>query len=864
MKHLLLLLLSLLTFSISHAGKLTDPGVSRELADYRKATLHELRYALHFDIPAQRTDPVRGRETVRFVLDVPTDVILDFRATPDMLGEVSVNGRAAQVQVKDEHIVIPASATQAGENAVALSFTADGQSLNRRDDLLYTLFVPDRARTVFPCFDQPDLKGRYTLSLTLPREWRAVSNTTEVTDEKTVSAKTVVADGMQQISFAETEPLSTYLFAFAAGRFEVTSYTAADGRVLRAYYRETDPRRIEQLPEIFRQVEFSLKWQEEFTGVPYPFAKYDLVILPGFQFGGMEHTGATFYNDNTIFLSEHPTPDEILSRANLIAHETTHMWFGDYVTMRWFDDVWTKEVFANYFAAEITAPQFPDINHDLNRLKTYAASAMSEDRTWSSPLTLQNGEVLLGGGTAIRQPLDNLRNAGLVYNNIIYNKAPLMMRKLVEVMGRDAFRESIREYVKTYAYGNANWDELVAILDRHSDADIRTFSRAWVDEKGMPVITLRLDDGVLSVTQDDPYGRGILWPQQFDVTLHTAYADTTLHVVCNDKDRTLALPVSARWSDAQIIPNTDGGGYGIFMLDEKQTTSLLHHWQGLTQGTARQATLMNLHELYLLHRIRVEDWVEALIASLSQETDPLTASTICSYLREPLLRLSKCCRHSAYETVLVTMAREHALPNVQQSLIRVLSHYGINPSTEEWMQDLWQQANHPLLSELDMMSLSLELAIRRPADAATIIARQRERLAHPANGRPGNPDRIRQFDFIARACVASASDRAALYQELLTPEGRRIEPWAASALSFLHHHLRGDSSVSDIRSALEALEDVQRTGDIFFPSNWCFAVLGEYLSAAARTEVETFLNAHPDYLVLRRCKILNAAYPLFR
>ena len=130
----------------------------------------------------------------------------------------------------------------------------------------------------------------------------------------------------------------------------------------------------------------------------------------------------TLYNDTQMFLSENPTPDEELRRTQLIAHETAHMWFGDLVTMNWFDDVWTKEVFANYFAALITEPLFPQVNHQLNWMKTYTAASLSEDRT--------------PGTTAIRQPLDNLQNAGLIYGQIIYNKAPVMMVKLVESMGK--------------------------------------------------------------------------------------------------------------------------------------------------------------------------------------------------------------------------------------------------------------------------------------------------------------------------------------------------------------------------------------------------------------------------------------------
>ena len=134
------------------------------------------------------------------------------------------------------------------------------------------------------------------------------------------------------------------------------------------------------------------------------------------------------------------------------------MWFGDVVTMKWFNDVWTKEVFANYFAAAITEPLFPEVNHELNFMRTYKAAAMAQDRT--------------AGRTAIRQSLDNMNNAGLVYNNIIYNKAPVMMRKLAAMMGEDAFKAGIREYLAEFKYGNATWEDLVAILSKHTDEDV--------------------------------------------------------------------------------------------------------------------------------------------------------------------------------------------------------------------------------------------------------------------------------------------------------------------------------------------------------------------------------------------------------
>lgn len=855
------------------------PGVSKALAEYRYAHIFSVQYRLHFSIPAQ--GPISGHASITYELESPTDVILDFKASvaptvtipcaPITEKRCTAAESSKFVRYEGEHIIIPAALTTAGANSIAIQFTPDDQSFNRRDDLLYTLFVPDRARTAFPCFDQPDMKANFTLNLETPEGWKAVSNTAPV--------KTKTARGRTHITFAQSEPLPTYLFAFAAGHFTYVQHTAPDGRTIGAYHRETDPKRIAQLPEIFRQVEYSLRWQEDFTGVKYPFAKYDLVILPGFQFGGMEHTGATFYNDNTIFLNEHPTPDEVLSRANLIAHETTHMWFGDYVTMRWFDDVWTKEVFANYFAAEITAPQFPQVNHDLNRLKTYAAAAYSEDRTWAEPYMTSQGETLRGGGTAIRQPLENLRNAGLVYNNIIYNKAPLMMQKMVELMGRDAFREGIREYVKTYAYGNASWEDLVRILDRHSSANVSAFSNAWVNERGMPNIKTTLSrDVTLILTQSDPYERSLTWPQSFSIGLHTEAADTVVNITMTTQRPNLSIALPAKWSGAQLIPNVDGRGYGVFLLEEEQLASLLRHWQSLTTGTARQAVVMNLHENYLLRNISPEDWLKSLIASLREETDALTASTICAYLGEPLRRIALSGsdefissttlpifqRKAQFESELVGLSGSHPLTSVRLQLKRLLFHIGSSRATTQWMQQIWENANDPLLSERDYMALTYELALRRQAQAESILARGRERLLTPSNGGRPNADRLREFDFISRAVMPRQQDLDNLFAEMLTPEGRRIEPWAARVIAYLNHPLRGASSLRYIAPGLEALEDVQRTGDIFFPTHWCSALLGEHTSPEARHIVEVFLDTHPDYLPLRRNKILNAAYPLFR
>lgn len=802
--------------------------------------------------------------------------------------------------IQNEHIVIPAALTRAGENTVDIVFTAGDQSLNRNDEFLYTLLVPDRARTLFPCFDQPDMKALYTLSLEVPMTWKAVSNThiakehliytgwTNVQkhihqgnlihdqagnkpdgndqdgNNQTINgqtgnragSKTDGTKGRQPssrklITFSETEPLSTYLFSFVAGEFFQRDYD--DGRHrFSAYYRETDTAKIAQLDDIFAEVAASLEWLEEYTGVPYPFAKYDFIILPGFQYGGMEHTGATLYNDGRMFLSPNPTLGDRLSRTELIAHETAHMWFGDLVTMKWFDEVWTKEVFANHFAAWISEPLYPEVNHRLNRLRSFNTSALSEDRT--------------EGTVSISQELPNLRYAGLVYGQIIYNKAPVMMEKLIEIMGRDAFRQGIQTYLKRYAYSNATWDDLVGILDSLTSADLRGFSQAWVYEKGMPDLTFRITGkhrDSLTVTQSDPLGRGILWPQSFGVTVSDGTQSVQMEVRMDAAEITIPIVTHAAGTPSgtgltgarYILPNTDGRGYGRFILPRESARWLLGHWPEIQDGTARFATLMNLQENYLAGLISAQDWSRSILTGLEKETDQLTASSLSGFLDRAMDDLNGTDRE-AVEQRLWTLAHTHPEQPIRTILLRSLPSGLTTAALCDSLYAIWETQSEPLYSENNYTSLAWELAIRFPDRAGHILATQRARLT--------DPDRLRRFDYISRAVNPDEAARDTLFQSLMQAENRRIEPWTASVLSYLNHPLRESSSVRYIRPSLDILEEVQRTGDIFFPRNWAGALLGSHRSPEAWQEVQKFLQDNPDYPALLRNKILQAAYSLFR
>ena len=830
MKYILVILSAMIICSCQHntTPTLYDAGISQELAQLRKENIHNLEYSLKFDIPQKKDSAVMGEIGISFNIEKKQEIIIDYREEKNVVS-IEANGAPTSYRVQNEHIIIPKEAIKDGENIINIAFTAGNQSLNRREELLYTLLVPDRARTVFPCFDQPNLKATFKLTLEVPEQWCAISNS-PVSSEK-------VEQGRREIVFSPTEPLSTYLFSFVAGIFKSETYNSGK-HTFTAYHRETDPHRIAQLPTIFNQVAMSLEWLEEFTGVPYPFAKYDFIILPGFQYGGMEHTGATLYNDTRMFLSKNPTPDEELGRAELIAHETAHMWFGDFVTMDWFNDVWTKEVFANYFAQRITEPMFPGINHRLNWLKSITTSALVEDRTL--------------GGTSIRQPLDNMRNAGLVYNNIIYNKAPVMLEKLVELMGEEAFREGIHQYLVTYGYNNATWDNLIEILNAKTDKDLAAFSDVWVNSKGMPWIDFSIERDTLKVKQSDPYNRGLYWPQSFRVAVA---GKGELSGRLQEFEVTLSgemVKVPLEEEAAYVLPNCCGRGYGYFRYPEASMEWILENWYRIGDETCRQAQLMNLYEAFQHGEVDADTWLNSLVKGLPFEKNALVASTVCSYIGAPLVEAG----NGEMEVALMELAENHPLKSCRQQLLRALIPAASEESVCNKLYDIWSDAKHPLLGENDYMTLAYELAILYPEKQQEIIATQSTRIL--------NPDRKQQFEFIARATAPDTAAQEELFHSLLKAENRRTEPWALKTLGYMCHRSREEQAVKYIRPALDSLEYIQRTSDIFFPQNWTRTLLGSRYSPEALAQVEEFLNDNPNLQPLLRSKILQASWSLQR
>ena len=516
------------------------------------------------------------------------------------------------------------------------------------------------------------------------------------------------------------------------------------------------------------------------------------------------------------------------------------MWFGDYVTMAWFNDVWTKEVFANYFASRIVEPQYPAVNHRLNFIRDYLPSAYSEDRTL--------------GANPIQQSLDNLRNAGLVYGAIIYNKSPIVMEMLVRVLGEEAFREGIQEYIKSFPYGNATWDELIEILDHYTDVDLRSWSQAWVGEKGMPELTATIEGDELVVRQRDSWGRGLVWPQQLAYQLYS-HGETQL-VELNSDAEEVRVKLEHKDADALILPNVDGRGYGFFRLDEPTAAACWEVLRKSSDEVLRGSLLITLFENLRRQAIDPEGFRASLLAYLPQEPNALLFSMALGYLGncQALFPADAAPLEEALWQ-LVTTAEE---PSRRLQAFRLYRSIVDSTVGIDRLYTIWEHEQAPegcYLSESDYISLSYRLAILMPEQADQIVAKQLSRIQ--------NGDRRKEYSFVSPAVSPNKAVRDSVFQALLIAENRRVEPWAASALSLLNDAKREQESIEYIRPAIEILQEVQRTGDIFFPANWMRALLSGHHSKEARDEVDRFFADHPDYSPMLSNKIRQQADHLY-
>ncbi|KLO27820.1 aminopeptidase N [Mycolicibacter heraklionensis] len=453
------------------------PNLTRDQAAERAAAVTVVNYRIALDLtdgsgkPGERT--FRSTTTVTFDALAGTDTVIDIAA--ETIRSATLNGRALDVSAYDESVGVVLTGL-AEHNTVEIDaqcyYSNTGEGLHRFVDpvddevYLYSQFETADAKRMFACFDQPDLKATFDITVTAPQHWQVISN-----------GATVAVDGGVH-TFATTPKMSTYLVALIAGPYARWDDVYRDehseiplGLFCRASLAEhMDSERL------FTETKQGFGFYHSNFGVPYAFGKYDQLFVPEFNAGAMENAGAVTFLEDYVFRSK-VTRASYERRAETVLHEMAHMWFGDLVTMRWWDDLWLNESFAT-FASVLCQSEATEYT---SAWTTFA----NAEKSWAYR------QDQLPSTHPIAADIPDLAAVEVNFDGITYAKGASVLKQLVAYVGLDHFLAGLRDYFAAHAFDNATFDDLLAALEKASGRDLSDWGRQWLKTTGLN--TLRAD-----------------------------------------------------------------------------------------------------------------------------------------------------------------------------------------------------------------------------------------------------------------------------------------------------------------------------------------------------------------------------------
>jgi alanyl aminopeptidase len=412
-----------------------------------------------------------------------------------------------------------------------------------REWYVYSQFEPTDARRAFPCFDEPGFKVPWQMTLHVPKDDLAVSNTP-------LESESNEPNGMKKVQFKATPPLPSYLVAFAVGRFDAVDaghvgatpvrVIVPNGKSAQAAYAVT------AIPQL-------LKLLEDYFGIPFPYEKLDSVVMPVSDFA-MENAGMITYSESTLLAD--PVRETINHKRELTgtcAHEMAHQWFGDLVTTAWWNDTWLNEAFATWMERKIPGEWRPEWHLDIAAVNA-RVNAMRQDE--------------LASARAIRQPIESNDDIANAFDDITYEKGAAVIEMFERWIGPEKFRSGVQLYLKQHAWGNATASDFEAAISSVAGKDVAPIFSSFLDQPGAPEVSVALKCSakpVLELAQkrSQPIGSQAK-PQTWQIPVCVAYeAGGVVHHECSilaeaKADMELA---AAQTCPAWLLPNDGEAGY---------------------------------------------------------------------------------------------------------------------------------------------------------------------------------------------------------------------------------------------------------------------------------------------------------------
>ncbi len=598
-------------------------------AESRAARVTNCSYQLDIDITAGAAT-YRGEAVIRFVVNGREDLFLDFRGKT--IERLDVNGQEVATPAWTGYrLTVPGSLLRP-ETIVTITYEneydhgGDGfhQFIDPEDgqEYLYSNFEPYEAHRLFPCFDQPDIKATFELTVTAPPEWEVISNSRLASDA-------IASDSRRRHKFERTKPFSTYLFALIAGPYHAER-TVHRGVELGLYCRESLVKYLDS-DEIFTVSRQGLDFFGEFFDYPYAFGKYDQVFVPEFNSGAMENVGAVTHNEYMVF-RDPPTENQRRGRAETILHEMAHMWFGDLVTMRWWNDLWLNESFATYMAYLCM--------DEATRFKTGWQDFNSSIKNWA----YRQDQLITTH--PIAGQVEDTDQTFLNFDGITYGKGASVLKQLVATIGMDGFREGMREYFREHEFGNATLDEFLGALEFGSGRDLKEWSRLWLETPSLNTIGCRWEaDGdritSLVLTQSAPPEHPTIRPHRVDIGLVQDQAGRLDISVVPAEISTEEAEVEAAQGlprPSMVFPNYNDHGYAKVALDGDSLAWVKENVERIDDALLRQLVWSSLWNMVRDQQLKSTDFLALVREKLPLEPMPELVDAVLGQANAALSR----------------------------------------------------------------------------------------------------------------------------------------------------------------------------------------------------------------------------------
>ena len=544
-------------FSVGGAGKLT-----RDESRLRAKAVRNVDYTLDLTLP-EKSDTYRGVATIEFdLVGEAKGLFLDFRG--GKITESAVDGAPAALALENGRVDLSGAGLVRGRHTVRIAyenpFDRDGSGLHKTLDptdgreYCFTDCEPFNAHKFFPCFDQPDLKASYGLTVTAPDAWEVHSAAKTTRIEPAEGAT-------RRHRFERTPRFSTYVFCLCAGPYAVFVDTKA--RIPSRLFAKRSMAAYVDADEIFEITRQGFDFFEAYFGVPYAYGKYDQTFVPDYNMGAMENVACVVHSERFLFRHQ-PTGAERRNRANVILHEMAHMWFGDLVTMEWWDDLWLNESFATYMAtlAMVSATKFTD---------GFEAFQQEEKRWayWQDQLPTTH---------PIATDVPDTVGAFTNFDGITYGKGASVLKQLAFFAGPEAFRKGVGTYLARHAHGNARFEHFLAAIGEAAGKDLVPWAASWLRTSGVNGLGLqtRSEGGRLAevtLTQTPGNGDAVLRPHRLLVAAYdkgpsgaTAVVRTADVVVVGPRTRVDAL--KGLPTPLFLVTNHEDHAYAKVYLDD--------------------------------------------------------------------------------------------------------------------------------------------------------------------------------------------------------------------------------------------------------------------------------------------------------